>query len=123
MFPATNLKAKKYSIAFSALNEVVAVWYGQELYPDFEENIEKFTEAYLSLNINVTPKIDAVMHHITEFCHLIDRDLGSWSQQSGEAIYHHYKQTWKRFKINDTQNKNYGKHFLQAVSTHNSQHL
>ena len=52
LFPATNLKAKKYSIAFSALN-------------DFVEKIEKFTEAYLNLKINVTPKIHAVMHHVT----------------------------------------------------------
>ena len=123
MFPATYLKAKKYSIAFSALNEVVVACYGQELHPDFEAKTEKFTKAYLSLKISVTPKIHAVMHHVTEFRQLTGRVLGSWSEQSGEAIHHDFKQTWKRFRINDTQNKNYGKHFLQAVSTYNSQHL
>ena len=86
---------------------MVAACYGQELHPDFEENIEKFTEACLSLKINVTPKINTVMHHVTEFCHLTGRGLGPCSEQSGEAIYHDFKQTWKRFKINHTQNKNH----------------
>ena len=102
---------------------MVAACYGQELHPDFEEKIEKFTEAYLSLKINVTLKIHAVMHHVTKFCHLTSRGVGPWSEQSSEAIHHDFKQTWKRFKINNTQNKNYGKHFLQAVSTYISQHL
>ena len=35
LIPVTNLKATEYSITFSALNEVVAACYGQELHPDF----------------------------------------------------------------------------------------
>ena len=86
LFPVTNLKTKKYSIALSALNEVVATCYGPELHPDFEKKPEKFTEAYLSLKINVTPKIHSVMHHVTEFCHLTGVGLEPWSEQCREVI-------------------------------------
>ena len=41
LFPVTNLKTKKYSIALSALNEVVATCYGPELHPDFEKKTRK----------------------------------------------------------------------------------
>ena len=122
LFPVTNLKTKKYSIALSALNEVVATCYGPELHPDFEKKPEKFTEAYLSLKINVTPKIHAVMHHVTEFCHLTGVGLEPCSEECREVIQHDFRQTCKGFNINDTQSKNYGKHFVQAVSTYNSQH-
>ena len=39
LFPVTNIKTKKHSIAFSALIEVVAACYGQELHSNFEEKI------------------------------------------------------------------------------------
>ena len=123
LYPANNPNAQKYSVAFNALNEVVGACYGYDLHPDFEGKIKKFTEAYLDLKISVTPKIHAVMHHVSEFCHLTGRGLGPWSEQTGEAIHHDFKQTWKRFTIKDTQCENYGKHILQAVSTYNSQHL
>ena len=123
LYPANNLKAQKYSVAFNALNEVVGACYGFDLHPDFEGKIKKFTEAYLELKISVTPKIHAVMHHVSEFCRLTGRGLGPWSEQTGEAIHHDFKQRWKRFTIKDTQCENYGKHILQAVSTYNSQHL
>ena len=84
---------------------MVAACYGQELHHDFGEKIENFTEAYLSLKINVTTKIHTVMHHVTEFCRHTRRGLGPGSEQSSEAIQNDFKQTWKRFKINDTQNK------------------
>ena len=63
------------------------------------------------------------MHHVTKFYHLTGRGLGPWSEKSIDAIYHKFKKTWKRFKITNTQNKNYGKHLLQAVPTYNSQYL
>ena len=60
-------------------------------------------------------------------CHRIlspyQQRFTTWSEQFSEAIHHNFKQTWKHFKINNIQNKNYGKHFLQAVSTYNKQHL
>lgn len=123
LLPATDLKVRRYCIAFKSLNEVVGACYGYELHPDYKEKIKNFTNAYLALKIRVTPKVHAVMHHITDFCHLTGRGLGPWSEQTSEAIHHDFNQTWKRFKINGTKNKNYGKHFLQAVSMYNSQHL
>ena len=122
--PSNNPKVKKFAVAFKALNDVVSACYGFELAPDYDDKISKFSRAYLDLKINVTPKIHAVMHHVSEFCSLTGgRGLGPWSEQTGESIHHDFKQTWQRLEINKTEHKLYGKNLLQAVSTYNSQHL
>ena len=119
----TNGKVKKFAKTFMALNDVVSACYGFELAPDYQSKIRMFSSAYLDLRINVTPKLHAVMHHISEFCEKTGRGLGLWSEQASESIHHDFKQTWQRFKINKTDHELYGKNLLQAVSTYNSHHL
>ena len=92
-------------------------WYGSygfELAPDYQSKIRKFSRAYLDLRINVTPKVHAVMHHISEFCEKTGRGLGPWSEQASESIHHDFKQTWQRFKINKTDHELYGKKSLAS---------
>ena len=52
---------------FEAFNDVLASCFGTQLADDFEEKIELFSTCYLKLNISVTPKVHAVMHHVSEF--------------------------------------------------------
>ena len=58
-----------------------------------------------------------------EFCALTGKGLGPWGKQVSESIHHDFKQTWQRFKINDTDNELYGEHLLKAVLMYNSHHL
>ena len=49
--------------------------------------------------------------------------LGPWSEQTEESVHHGFKETWKRYKVNDTDREIYGENLLKAVSAYNSQHL
>ena len=73
--PPSNI-VKKFVNAFKALNDVVAACYGYELAADFVTKIKQFSRAYLGLGVNVTPKVDTVMHHVQKFCALTGRRLG-----------------------------------------------
>ena len=119
----TNINVTKYVKAFKALNKVVSSCYGYELAPDYQDKIRAFSKAYLNLGINVTPKIHAVVHHVSEFCELTRRGLGAWSEQASESVHHDFKKNWERFRINETDHELYGENLLKAVSQYNSHHL
>ena len=114
---------KNYFDAFKCFDAVVSTYYGDKLSPDFKQKIEAFSKSYLNLNINVTPNIHAVMHHVVEFCELTGRGLAPWSQQTGESLHHDFKQIWEKFQFKDFEHPLYGEHLLRAVSMHSSQHL
>ena len=77
----------------------------------------------MKLGISVTPKIHTVILHIVEFCKIMGRELGPWNEQTGQSVHHDLKETWKRYKVNDTDREIYGENLLKAVSAYNSQHL
>ena len=68
-----------------------------------------FTQDYMKLGISVTSKVHAVIFHIAEFCEMTGRGLGPWSEQTGESVHHDFKETWKRYKVNNTDRDIYGK--------------
>ena len=119
----SNPQVKLFAEAFKALNEVVSACYGYELQKGYKTKINNFRRTYLALGISVTPKVHAVFHHVSEFCDLTKKGLGSWSEQASESIHHDFKQTWGRFKINKTDHEHYGEHLLNAVRMYNSHHL
>ena len=87
--------------AFESFNAVVAACYGTDLSAGYEEKIESITKDYLELNINITPKIHAVMFHITEFCSLKGMGLAPWSEQTSESLHHDFTNIRKIFKVKD----------------------
>ena len=50
-----------YVNAFQRFNDVVHACYGDELMDDYGQKIKKFALAYNKLQINITPKIHAVV--------------------------------------------------------------
>ena len=113
----------KFVSAFKSFNEVVSSCYGTELLPGFQCKIATFTRDYMKLGISVTPEVHAVIFHIAEFCEMTGQGLGPWSEQTGESIHHDFKETWKRYKVNNTDHDIYGENLLKAVCAYNSQHL
>ena len=77
----------------------------------------------MKLGITVTPKVNAVIFHVAEFCTMTGRGLGPWSEQTGESVHHDFKEMWQRYKVKNIDLPTYGDNLLEAVSVYNSQHL
>ena len=105
-------------------NDVVKCCYGFELDDDFLTIIDDFLRAFMKLtNVSVTPKVHAVFYYVPEFCLFAGRGLGSYSEQTVEAVHSEFKKSWGNFYVRDTANDKYSERFLRAVKTFNSTHL
>ena len=65
------------------------------------------TLKYLSLEIDVTPKVHAVMYHVSEFCELKGMGLAPWSEQTSESVHHDFNLLWEKYKLKDIQHIDY----------------
>ena len=99
----------KFVTAFRSFDAVVSSCYGENLEEDFLQKIKTFSNDYLKLKINVTPKV----HVVGEFCTLMGLGLSPWSEQTGESLHHDFNETWKKFKINNV-NPLYAEHLLKV---------
>ena len=73
------------------LNNVVESCFGPNLQPGYCESILCFKQAYLDLDIAVTPKVHAIFFHIVEFCGIVDAGLGKFSEQASESVHYNFK--------------------------------
>lgn len=112
----------KFVDAFKKFNEVVKACFTADLSPKFVEFIDEFKEAYLALNISVTPKVHAVFFHVKEFCTAHKKGLGFCSEQAMEAVHYDFTATWAKYKVSQN-NPDYGNQLLRAVCEYNSQHV
>ena len=106
-----------------AFDEVVISCYRENLISNYKEKISVFRKYYRTLGINVTPKVHAVFHHISEFCDVVKKGLGPWSEQTSESLHSDFKKLWQNYKVRDNDHQQYGKRLLDAVVAYNSQHL
>ena len=116
------LNCKPLVRCFRSFNVVVSSCFGQDLHPSYKEDIKMFRQDYLDLNINMTPKVHAVIFHIVEFCERVDTGLGRFSEQASESVHHNFKTTWQRFKVLDC-HPDYGQRLLRAVNSFNTDHI
>ena len=63
----------------------------------------------MKLGVSVIPKISCVIFH-------------TWSEQTGGIVQHDFKETWKRYKVNDTDREIYEENLRKAFSAYNSEH-
>lgn len=103
--------------------QVVNTCYGVRLEPNFKETIDQFADAYKELNINVTPKVHAVFHHVKEFCDLTNTGLGQWSEQTGEAVHFDFMHVWENYKRKSTSHPEYATRLYRAVCAYNGRHV
>ena len=68
--------------AFISFNDAVTSCYGRNLLPQCKTSLSNFKDAYLKLNISVTPKVYAVFYHIEEFFSLKNMCPTPWSKQT-----------------------------------------
>lgn len=117
-----SLGCLKYVDAFEKFNEVVKSCFTMDLDPKFAKCIDKFKEAYLALNISVTPKVHAVFFHVEKFCNEHQKGLGFYSEQAMEAVHYDFSKTWAKYKVSRN-NTNYGNKLLRAVCEYNALHV
>ena len=117
----------KFSVAFQTFAKVVKGCFTYKVSSTIKHDIEKFKEAYLKLNISVTPKVHIVFQHLYQF--LADSNsntskisdwngLGMYSEQAFEAVHASFKKRWENFKVNP-ENEQYAKKLLRAVCCFN----
>ena len=123
MAPRGNRKINNFISAFNSFNDVVSSCYSKVLQPGYKDKINRFKSCFRALKINVTPKIHAVFFHIIEFCELMDKGLGPWSEQASEAVHSDFKKTWKNYVVRDISHDDYPRRLCSAVVSYNSQHL
>ena len=117
-----TLESKRFVTVFKMLNNVVASCFGNDLHEDYHQAILNFKQAYLDLEMPVTPKIHAIFNHITEFCATVNVGLGRFSEQASESVHHSFNVEWLRHKVNDD-NPEYPSRLLRAVTVYNCKHI
>lgn len=116
------LQCKPVVRCFRSFNTVVSSCFGQDLKASFKDDIEAFRNDYLDLEISITPKVHAVLFHITEFCMKEESGLGKFSEQASESVHYNFKTTWKRFKVLEC-HPEYSQRLLRAVNAFNTEHI
>ena len=85
-----------YYTAFSTFNDVVESRFGNILYPEYEENILKFEQAYMKLGLKVTPKIHLLLVHAIEDIQSHGLGLGLYNESTAESIHADFDAFYQR---------------------------
>ena len=55
----------------------------------------------MELGISVTPKVHIVIFHTIDFCKISGRGISPCSEKTKESVQQDFRETWKRYKVND----------------------
>lgn len=77
--------------AFGDLKNFVNSCFGNDLKPNYVENIIAFENSFKDLEINVTPKIHAILLPHIDFCEQYKTGLGFFNEQASEAVHYDFK--------------------------------
>ena len=117
-----NGRCMKYVQCYQHFCGVVNSCFSNNLDPQFEVHIRKFKMSYESLEINITPKVHAVIQHISYFCLKNKKGLGFYSEQATESVHADFKKTWNKYKVKKS-HPDYSNRLLKAVCEYNSSHI
>ena len=118
-----------YIHTFRAFDRVVSTRFGNTLKEGYQETIEQFKAAYLSLGISVTPKVHIVFQHVSEFLDIVNSGgekssfgLGYFSEQAFEAMHSDIKGLWERVKVSSG-HPEFGERLKSFIVAYNARHL
>lgn len=113
---------KMFAVALQDFNAIRLACFGQTLANDFALHIARFQTTCQFLQLNVTPKMHALFHHVPTFCSKSGKALGSFSEQTVESAHSDFEATWQRYRrpFNHPQ---YAASLLQAVVNYNLFHI
>ena len=111
--------------AFEAAIEVKSACFGQTALPNYQDTIKNFGMAYMKLNISVTPKVHALLVHVSQFLERQNGEgLGVWSEQASESVHQDFSALWiNSCYKRDIVHHKYASQLLRCVITYNSRHV
>ena len=112
----------KYVQVFEDFEEVVDDCFKVELNSKFLQSIEKLQTSYVDLKISVTPKVDAVFHHVKDFCSQRKMGLGYYSEQAMESVHFDFAAMWCNYCVHEN-HPDYEKRLFRAIIEYNSSHI
>ena len=113
---------KKFARAMSRFDNVIKSCFGKELKPNFLIEIERFRTSYMSLGINVTPKVHAIFDHVGDFCARRNTGLSIYAEQASESLHYDFNHFWNHCKYPESHPK-YSEKLCSCVVRYNGKHL
>ena len=117
-----------YLDCFQKLAKVKHACFGMKLDPGYSTKIKEFKQAYLALNIRVTPCTHILFEHVEDFLRSSPevrnqkKGLGFYSEQSFESIHRTMSKTLERFSVNSKNDKQSAR-ILRAMCALNASHI
>lgn len=112
----------KYSNVLETLQNVVDTCFGANLQEDFSSCISEFCKAWKIAQLPSTPKFHIMHQHVAEFCNNKQKGLGSFSEQTTEAIHKDFSKKWENYKV-PISNPCYVDKLLSCIVAYNSIHI
>ena len=103
-------------------------FHGKRLSGDYQVRIKEFKQAFLALQINMTPTVHILCEHVGDFVHTVEQSgekvqgLGAYSEQAFESMHSVVSKTMLRFPANQYNDKFPGR-LLRGVCYLNSCHI
>ena len=103
--------------------------FGYTLYPDWDNDLKRFTAIFKQMSrqfagVSETVKIHIVSVHVWQFIQLdgYKRGLAEFSEQEGESAHQHWDKIWQRLKVNDEFSEAYNKAYIKTAALFIMQH-
>ena len=113
--------------AFKCFRDVVDSCFGYLLDPYYKQVLAKFKTQMKKLqekfNVSIPNKIHVMLVHVDEFCSLVGRGLGEFSEQETENAHSAYDDIWDRYKVKDDKSEIYHKQFFKSVMNFNCNNM
>lgn len=118
----TNMNSIMFAEVLTLFSLVIDSCFGLELNSMFKENIRKFSISWLNAKLPATPKFHIIKYHVEQFCEMVNRGLGFYTEQTTEAVHHDFGNIWKKYKVPQISDV-YGTKLLRAVCEYNCSHI
>lgn len=77
---------------------------------------------FKNVGLRITPKIHAVLFHISQFCVAYGYGLGVVSEQASESVLANFKKTLEKYLVSH-HNPSFPKQLLRAVQDYADKHV
>ena len=112
---------------FKAFRDIVDSCFGFSLDPNFKHVCAKFSSQYRKLqdefNLTMPNKIHVMAVHVVEFCEIVGKGLGEFSEQETENAHSYFDSILDRYRVRDISSHIYHVQYFKAVMNFNSNNV
>ena len=120
-----NLSA--FMDVFRSFRDVNDSCFGFLLDPFYKDVLERFKTSFKKLSdlfqVSMTNKIHVICCHVEEFCDLMGRGLGEFSEQETENSHSAFDSLLDRYRVRDIKSTIYHIQYFKAVMNFNSNNV